>query len=128
MISWFVLPILSSYTMAGDFSVVGRLKSSLVENAIYYLSLGSIVFFLLIYVAINTGLDLNKLKLICISAANTWGLIMLVVLLGYGLVEVPRSLFNESCVEKSLEKCYFSVAKINGEKCEAEEKVNSVKF
>lgn len=36
----------------------------------------------------------EHLKVILISASNTWGLFLLVVLLGYGLIEVPRQLWQ----------------------------------
>lgn len=34
------------------------------------------------------------LKVILISASNTWGLFLLVVLLGYGLIEIPRQFWQ----------------------------------
>lgn len=36
----------------------------------------------------------DGIKQIVIAASNTWGLLMLVVMLGYGLVDVPRWLWH----------------------------------
>lgn len=47
----FVLPLMQSYTKAGDFTVKGKLKSALIDNAIYYGSYLLIAAILLIYLA-----------------------------------------------------------------------------
>ncbi|KAG1656278.1 LMBR1 domain-containing protein 2 [Nymphon striatum] len=88
-LTWLILPLMQSYSTAGDFTVSGKLKTALIENAIYYGSYLFIVGLLLIYVAArpDLALDGSKLKIICITASNTWGLFLLVLLLGYGLVE-----------------------------------------
>lgn len=38
----------------------------------------------------------GKLKVLLITASNTWGLFLLVLLLGSGLVDVPRTMWNLS--------------------------------
>lgn len=124
LLTWFILPIMQSYSMAGDFTTIDKLKSAVRANLIYYSSFGAIFIVLLIYVIIKDGLDFPSLKVIAISSSNTWGLFLLVVLLGYGLVELPRSLVNRSRYSQSLSQLYFKVARLNAEKCEAEEKLD----
>lgn len=68
----------------------------------------------------------RNLKAIASSASNTWGLFLLVILLGYALVEVPRSLWNASKRGYSLNYSYFKAAKLNIEKSEAEETVDDI--
>lgn len=67
-----------------------------------------------------------KIKAIASSASNTWGLFLLVLLLGYALVEVPRNLWNTSKPEYMLQYSYFKVAKLSFDKAEAEEAVDDV--
>lgn len=112
--------------MAGDFTPLGRLKSAFVENAIYYGTFGGLFFIILIYVAIRSSLDWAKLKVICTTASNTWGLFLLVILLGYGLIEIPRSCYYTSLHERSLEYLYFKIGKLSAEKCEAEEALDDI--
>lgn len=66
----------------------GKLRSALIDNAIYYGTYLFICGVLLIYIALKPGvtLDWQKLKAIASSASNTWGLFLLVLLLGYGKV------------------------------------------
>jgi hypothetical protein len=61
-----------------------------------------------------------------ITASNTWGLFLLVLLLGYGLVAVPRSLWLKSMTSLRLRQIYFKLAKLHGEKCDAEESLEDI--
>lgn len=127
-LTWLVLPIMQSYSMVGDFTTIDKLKSAIRANLIYYSSFGAIFFVLLLYVLFNYGLHnfTTSVKVILITSSNTWGLFLLVVLLGYGLVELPRYLINRSGYSQSLNQLYFRVAQVNAEKCEAEEKLDDV--
>ncbi|XP_046818597.1 LMBR1 domain-containing protein 2 homolog [Vespa crabro] len=127
-LTWLILPLMQSYIKAGDFTVQGKLKSALIDNAIYYGSYLFICGILLIYIALKPGLYLDgqKLKAIASSASNTWGLFLLVLLLGYALVEVPRGLWNTSKPGYTLHYSYFKIAKLSSDKCEAEETVDDI--
>lgn len=122
------MPMMQSYIKAGDFTIKGKLKSALIDNAIYYGSYLFICAVLLIYLALKPGIDLDwpKLKAIASSASNTWGLFLLVLLLGYALVEVPRNLWNNSNYTYVLNHAYFKAAKLSADKAEAEESVDDV--
>ncbi|MEQ2188578.1 LMBR1 domain-containing protein 2-B [Goodea atripinnis] len=67
-----------------------------------------------------------ELQTIGITAANTWGLFLLVLLLGYGLVEIPRSYWNASRHGHLLMKTYFKASKLMTEKADAEENLEDV--
>lgn len=54
-----VMPMMQSFIKAGDFTVKGKLKSALIDNAIYYGSYLFICGILLIYLALKPGIDLN---------------------------------------------------------------------
>lgn len=127
-LTWLVMPMMQSYIKAGDFTIKGKLKSALIDNAIYYGSYLFICGILLIYLALKPGIDLDwpKLKAIASSASNTWGLFLLVLLLGYALVEVPRKLWNNSNYSYVLNHAYFKAAKLSSDKAEAEESVDDV--
>ncbi|VVC92324.1 unnamed protein product [Leptidea sinapis] len=127
-LTWLIMPMMQSYSKAGDFTVKGKLKSALVDNAIYYGSYLFICGILLIYLAFTSGVQLDgpKIKAIASSASNTWGLFLLILLLGYALVEVPRNLWNNSKKNYTLSYCYFKIAKLSTDKCEAEETVDDI--
>ncbi|XP_072940519.1 LMBR1 domain-containing protein 2 homolog isoform X2 [Epargyreus clarus] len=127
-LTWLIMPMMQSYSKAGDFTVKGKLKSALVDNAIYYGSYLFICGVLLIYIAFKPGVQLDgpRIKTIASSASNTWGLFLLILLLGYALVEVPRNLWNNSKKNYTLTYSYFKIAKLSTDKCEAEETVDDI--
>ncbi|KAI4887818.1 hypothetical protein NFI96_005377 [Prochilodus magdalenae] len=127
-LTWLLIPFMQSYARSGAFSISGKIKTALIENAIYYGTYLFIFCSLLIYVAVSPQWNLSwyHLRTIGITAANTWGLFLLVLLLGYGLVEIPRSYWLASCHGHLLAKTYFKVAKLMTEKAEAEENLEDV--
>ncbi|KAK7075102.1 LMBR1 domain-containing protein 2 [Halocaridina rubra] len=127
VLTWLILPLMQSYTKAGDFTFGTKLRSAVIDNAIYYGSYLLIVGILLLYIALNDpGLDGAKLRAIAASASNTWGLFWLVLLLGYGLVEVPRSFWHSASTLHTLHHAYFRAAKLSQEKAEANEHVGDL--
>ncbi|XP_012684125.1 G-protein coupled receptor-associated protein LMBRD2a [Clupea harengus] len=127
-LTWLLIPFMQSYARSGGFSISGKVKTALIENAIYYGTYLLIFCSLLIYVAVSPKLHLSwtQLRVIGITAANTWGLFLLVLLLGYGLVEIPRSYWNASCHGHLLAKTYFKASKLMTEKADAEENLEDV--
>ncbi|RVE66268.1 hypothetical protein OJAV_G00124610 [Oryzias javanicus] len=127
-LTWLLLPFMQSYARSGGFSITGKIKTALIENAIYYGTYLLIFGSLLIYVAVHPEWHLSwyELQTIGITAANTWGLFLLVLLLGYGLVEIPRSYWNASRHGHLLAKTYFKAAKLMTEKADAEENLEDV--
>nr|XP_040052232.1 G-protein coupled receptor-associated protein LMBRD2B-like [Gasterosteus aculeatus aculeatus] len=127
-LTWLLLPFMQSYARSGAFSRVGKIKTALIENAIYYGTYLLIFISLLVYVAAHPQWKFTwtELQTIGITAANTWGLFLLVLLLGYGLVEIPRSYWLASSHGYLLAKTYFKAAKVATEKVAAEENLADV--
>ncbi|XP_020806194.1 LMBR1 domain-containing protein 2 homolog [Drosophila serrata] len=127
LLTWLIMPLMRSYLKAGDFTVKGKLKSALRQNGITYGALLSICLVLRIYIAVRgEKLNWEKQKAIAASASNTWGLFLHILLLGYALVEVPRSLWNNCRPGFTLQYAYFRAAKLYGEKSDAEELVDEI--
>ena len=123
LLTWIILPIMQSYTQAGEFTVLGKLRSALWDNMIFYASYLFIAVILVIYFASqpNLGLNWERTKAIAAAAGNTWGLFVLVLMLGYGLVEVPRNCWKSTQKDYQLNRSYFKVAKLMTERSDAEE-------
>ncbi|XP_029940021.1 LMBR1 domain-containing protein 2-B-like isoform X2 [Salarias fasciatus] len=127
-LTWLLLPFMQSYARSGGFSITGKIKTALIENAIYYGTYLLIFGSLLIYVAVHPQWHLtwSQLQTIGITAANTWGLFLLVLLLGYGLVDIPRSYWDASRQGQLLIRTYFKASKLMTEKADAEETLEDV--
>ncbi|KAI3421969.1 hypothetical protein GPALN_012506 [Globodera pallida] len=85
-------------------------------------------FMLLLIYAVSRGvsLDFENLKVLLIAASNTWGLFQLVVLLGYGLIEVPRLFWRLGIKGYRLKRTYFDIDKMSSEKNESDESIREV--
>ncbi|CAJ0945847.1 unnamed protein product, partial [Mesorhabditis belari] len=127
VLCWLALPLMQSYVTAGEFTVGGRIKASLWSNAMYYIAY-FIIFVIFIAYAAMKGLSLNRESLIVIivSASNTWGLLLLVVLLGHGLVDLPRQLWHTAATEYRLNKTFFDIDKLSTDKHDAEDSLKDV--
>ncbi|XP_028271066.1 LMBR1 domain-containing protein 2-B-like [Parambassis ranga] len=127
-LTWLLLPFMQSYARSGAFTKIGKIKTALIENGIYYGTYLLIFISLLIYVIahLRWTFTWTEFQTICITAANSWGLFLLVLLLGYGLVEIPRSYWLSSSHVYLLAKSYFKVAKMATEKAAAEENLADV--
>uniref|UniRef100_A0A914XPW8 LMBR1 domain containing 2 n=1 Tax=Plectus sambesii TaxID=2011161 RepID=A0A914XPW8_9BILA len=127
LLTWIVLPLMQTYSQAGDFTALGKLRTAAYNNAIYY---GSylLIFGLLLMYAAAKGVSLNaaNLKVLLVTASNTWGLFLLVLLLGYGLVEVPRQIWQTGSKGYRLNKTYFDIEKMSADKNDAEETLKDV--
>ena len=79
LLTWLLIPFLSSYVQAGEFTILAKARTALIDNAIYYGTYLVIFVILLVYAAASNTYDLSfqNLKLVGISAANTWGLFLL---------------------------------------------------
>ena len=54
-----ILPIMQSYSKAGEFTILGKMKYALIANAIYYGTYLLIFGICLIYVASQPGLEFS---------------------------------------------------------------------
>ncbi|CAD8058048.1 unnamed protein product [Paramecium sonneborni] len=105
LLSWFILPFFQDYEDSGDFCWKDRMKYSIKKNLLIYtvgLILGIIIIILLALNSDSSDYITNSL----IGLANFFGLCFVVLLLGFGLVAIPKRYIKESKEEEVLDKCY----------------------
>ncbi|KAK9713087.1 hypothetical protein RND81_06G001900 [Saponaria officinalis] len=96
LLTWAVVPLIQGYEDAGDFTVTERLKTSVHVNLVFYLVVGSIGLVGLILL-ITMRRDWNGGVLgFAMACSNTFGLVTGAFLLGFGLSEIPRSLWKNA--------------------------------
>jgi hypothetical protein len=127
-LTWLILPFMQSYAMAGEFTVLGKCRRSLIENCIFYASYILVLLAFFFYLLAKGAFELNSesISTLVIAASNTWGMFFMVLLMGYGLVEVPRYIWELSRRENRLRRTYFQVAKLHEEKTEATEALEDI--
>jgi hypothetical protein len=125
-LTWLVLPFMQSICQTGEFYLKGKIRYAFRSNLFYYGSLLLIFGVLVIYVAINYNLNASNFKVTVIAASTTWGLFLLVLMLGYGLVQVPLNVYNHSRTFYMLSQVQFKLSQLYNEKIDIEERLESL--
>ncbi|VDL59662.1 unnamed protein product [Hymenolepis diminuta] len=122
-----ILPIMESYAGSGEFTVLRKFRSAIIDNAIIYGSYLLIFICVMIYLFVKRTISFNAsaLKVLLITTSNTWGLFLVILFLGYGLVEVPRSIYRFACPDNRLRFAYFTLSKRYLEYIEDEEELKT---
>lgn len=123
LMTWVVLPLMQSFMTAGDFTVWDKTKTSLKENGILYGSVGVLAAGFLIYIIVKDNLTAATLQVLLIAASNTWGLLLLGLMMGYGVVDLPRTLWRYHNRTSTMHAYEVRIAKLHGELGEAREKL-----
>eukprot|EP01041_Mallomonas_annulata_P010051 gene10051-20940_t len=92
------------YNVNGHFTVASKLISSLLNFSIAYIAMfiGGAIFFGVLIGQKYVSSSASALTLVAVVLSNTFGLIALMVLLGYGLIEFPRHFWSDSDLEGHL--------------------------
>lgn len=114
IMTYVVVPIVQEYYAAGDFTPRARLCTSVQVNITFYAVVGSFAFCALTYVVLVEGATIDALQPVLISLANTMGLVIIVLLLGFGAAEVPKELWRSASPASELSALYFSAAEFEG--------------
>jgi len=119
LLGYLMNDLLREYVASGEFTRRGKWLAALREAAMFYVPALLIGMGFVVYMMIQTEITsekngfmtgLSNTKVLGRAMVNTLGLIILVGFLGYGLVEVPRSLWNKGDVAGQLRFLQFKVA------------------
>lgn len=94
---------------SGDLKSSDRLKRSLKVNGIFYLwmIIGGVIVLVLL-VTLDVAGDMGLMTFLkCI--ATCWGIFLQIIMMGYAIVEIPRSLNLNAQPEKKLIYCYAMI-------------------
>lgn len=108
LLIYLLLPILSEYESATQFSFRAKLRTALWMNAAWYIAyvvIGAVA----VGVLLGTGqvVDKNSLTALVVVISNAYSLFLITILMGYGLVAAPFRLWRISEPELQLEKCHL---------------------
>lgn len=96
VLTWLILPVLQYYCESGYHDPWKRFWDALRRNARFqFIMLGSGAIGL-VYVIITSGLSLGSVKSLVIALSHCYALLLAIWLLGHGLVNVPRTLWQEA--------------------------------
>jgi hypothetical protein len=91
--------------------VKDKLKKSAINNLIIYGIFAGIGIISVVYLIWTNQFNMDKMLPILVSASSLFGMVLVVVLLSYGLVAIPRSLYKNGDYNKILKTNYFQASK-----------------
>ncbi|CAE6260849.1 unnamed protein product [Arabidopsis arenosa] len=96
LLTWAVVPLIQGFEDAGDFTVSERLKTSVHVNLVFYLVLGFIGLLGLILLIMMHRNWKGSILGYAMACSNTFGLVTGAFLLGFGLSEIPKTLWKNA--------------------------------
>mmetsp|Transcript_6882 Transcript_6882/g.17357 ORF Transcript_6882/g.17357 Transcript_6882/m.17357 type:complete len:785 (+) Transcript_6882:126-2480(+) len=113
LLTWLVYPLLQTYSMAGEFTIITKIRATLIENVLLYTAMGVVAGIAAIIFAVQSNLGVEQMMGVAIALANAWGLFVLIMMMGYGLVQIPRKIWWSSNREMQLKRYQFNVVSLS---------------
>eukprot|EP01039_Chlorochromonas_danica_P008285 gene8285-9135_t len=111
-LAWFILPMQMEFHASGNFTVQEKLLDGLKKlafNAVIAIVLGLIY---VIYMVATSGLTFKEIISFTMAMSNTYGVLLITVLMGSGLVGIPKRLWNMADSEGELRRFYVSASTV----------------
>jgi hypothetical protein len=115
VMSWFGLSFIDKFDISGHFTFIEKCRFAIKQNLIIYLCGGIILLILTGFLLIFRGVNVIKLETVAMIFSQTIGIIIIIILMGYGLVEIPLFICLKFKRQKYLDYLYSRISSINGE-------------
>ncbi|KAF9431336.1 LMBR1 domain-containing protein 2 [Entomortierella beljakovae] len=123
-LTWVLIPLLQTYTQSGEFTVMKRFRHAIRYNLIYQLIVGSIALLGLTYVWYSQGK--SNVRAYVMALSNSYGLVLVVIFMGYGMVDIPRRLWHKGDNSRELRRISFQASVVKDKKQDTEDEVHNV--
>jgi len=121
--TWFIIPLHQAYEDAADFSRIVRFKRALRDNMVNFGIMIALVTIGSVAMLASGTLSASSLRAYGIVLGNVWGISTGVLLMGFGLVDIPRSIWFRASYAGRLQRAYKRVAGVNRSLQEAHAKL-----
>lgn len=126
VMTFVVYPLAQDYVRSGHFSAIDRLTDSVRRNMMQYMLMGVIILVLGVLYCVVAGVDWMRFPSVASAAANAYGLILFVLLLGHGVVNVPRRLYRRGGLRMQLARAHFELAEFTDRGADASTRLQEV--
>ncbi|KAG0000368.1 hypothetical protein BGZ79_006010, partial [Entomortierella chlamydospora] len=123
-LTWVMIPLLQAYTQSGEFTVMKRFRHAIRYNIIYQLIIGSVALLGLAFVWYSQGS--SNLRAYVMALSNSWGLVLVIIFMGYGMVDVPRRLWHKGDNARELRRISFKASVVKDKRQDTEDEVHNV--
>jgi hypothetical protein len=109
VLAWIILPIQMEYHSSGHFSFKEKLKDSLRKLLFAGLAALAAGVVYLVFMVSSGGGSVTKVAGFTMAMSNTYGVLLITVLMGSGLVGVPKRLWLMADTQLEMQRLYLSV-------------------
>jgi len=113
VMGYVVCPLCSDFNVAGDFTTGAKICTAIKKNFKLLLAAILLTAVVMTYLLVWHRNQLDNFIWFGMAAVNTYGLMLVLLFLGQGLVEVPRKLFLSSNCKKALDRLYFRASELD---------------
>jgi hypothetical protein len=101
-LAWLILPISRQMLLSGEFTVMRRFQNAC--KRILIIKLIQLLVVVVLIISLAVYMRSIHISAVLLTFCNTYGLLLAILLLGYGLVALPRFYWEESNPEMELRK------------------------
>jgi hypothetical protein len=120
LLAWVICAIAQEYHVDGHFTFRSKMISACIRTIKLYLKI--LVVLVVLGVILYFAVGINQQYLV--AASNFYGLSLIVIMLGYGLVELPVSIWRAANAERMLASEFFRASTVETEMIDAEDFVD----
>lgn len=118
-LAWLWLPVQLEYHYSGEFSFRERLKEAIYKNLFFYFVILAIAVIYVIYMVSVHNVSLSQIVGVMMAMGNTYGVLLIIVLMGNGLVSLPKRMWEMSDYDNELTRLYMSASSVESSYQEA---------
>jgi hypothetical protein len=116
---WVIMPLLKNFLTAGEFTFWTKALSALIVRVRYLLVLTALFIAFIIYLAVVENLDKQTMSAFLAAMGNFWGLLLIIILMGYGVVAIPRMWWYKGEYKKSLNYLCLKAVQLDEKRIDA---------
>lgn len=107
-LSWIILPLILEFYNSGRITVFERIIDSLKRNLKFYAIISTIVIIGLCLIIAISNINIYNLGSLLISLSNTYGIIIIMILISDGFIEFPKFFWNYCDFEHRIKLLAFT--------------------
>lgn len=122
ILSWIILPVLKEYEKRGELTVRERFRAAVKSNIMFYVYVIIAVVVILVVFSIfifagkitfTSHFTGKNLYMTVIDCSNLYGLLFIIVLMGYSFVKGPKKIYGHYNIKKRIKYLEYNAERIN---------------
>ncbi len=122
--SWIICPIVMDYSIAGEFKPKEKLVAAILGKIKFYVVVGVLGLVLVLFIMLTAEFTIDQMLGYVIALSNIYGTGLIVVMMGYGMIEFPRSVWRASDPKRMLDDLFYQAPSVEGTLLDMRERID----